>query len=56
MTLHDKDNRANLIRLVREPSGTLWVEVQARHNGVEVFTTLRIGQLWELIPRLAELT
>lgn len=57
MTLVDKDQRQNQVKLVREPhGGELYMEVQGRHNGVEVFFTLRIGQLWELLPRLATLT
>jgi hypothetical protein len=57
VTLTDKDNRANQLRLVRDPhTGDIWAEVQARHNGVEVFSALRLGQLWELLPRLAKLT
>lgn len=56
VTLADKDHKENLIRLVREPTkGEIYVEVGSRHNGVEVFTSLRIGQLWELLPRLAQL-
>jgi hypothetical protein len=54
--LPDRDHRENLARLVRMPDGELYMEVQARHNGTEVFTTLRLGRLWELVPRLATLT
>lgn len=57
MTLPDKDNRQNQVKLVREPhNGEIYAEVQGRHGGVEVFFTLRLGQLWELLPRLYKLT
>ena len=56
VTITDKDARQNRMVLVRDPTGEIWVEVQARHNSTEVFTTLRVGQLWELLPRLASLT
>jgi len=52
----DKDNRMNVARLVRDPRGEIYLEVQARHNSVEVNTLLRLGQTWELLPRLASLT
>lgn len=42
--------------LVRDSQGEIWAEVQARHNDTEVFTTLSLGQLWELLPKLAALT
>jgi hypothetical protein len=54
VSLPDKDNRQNVLRLVRA-NGEIWAEVQARHNGQEVYTAIRLGQLWELMPRLAEL-
>lgn len=57
VTLTDKDNRQNRCKLVREPhGGELYLEVQGRHGDVEVFFTLRLGQLWEVIPRVAALT
>lgn len=56
VTLVDREHRQNQMKLVRDPSGEIWAEVQTRHNGVEVFHTLKLGQLWELLPRLASLT
>lgn len=57
VTLPCKDNRQNQIKIVREPhGGELYMEVQGRHGGVEVFFTLRIGRLWEVLPRLATLS
>lgn len=56
VTLPDKEHRENLLRLVRDHEGVIWAEVQARHNGVEIFSTLKLGQLWEILPRLATLT
>jgi hypothetical protein len=56
ITIPDKDQRQNLVKLVKVPSGDIYLEVQARHNDVEVYTTLRLGALWELLPRLASLT
>lgn len=54
--LLDKDQRANRATLVRDGAGEIYLETQARHNDVEVYTLLRLGKLWELIPRLATLT
>lgn len=56
MTLPCKDNRLNVLKLVRDNEGVIWAEVQQRHNGVEVNATLRLGENWELIPRLVVLT
>jgi hypothetical protein len=54
--LVDKEHRQNQVRLVRDGEGVIWAEVQCRHNGVEVFSTLKLGQLWEILPRIARLT
>lgn len=55
LTLTDKEHRQNKLRLVRDHEGVIWAEVQARHNGTEVYTLLKLGQLWELLPRLMQL-
>lgn len=55
VTLVDKDHRENRVVLVRDGNGCLHMECSGRHNGVEVYTAFRLGQMWELLPRIAEL-
>lgn len=56
MTLPCRHNHLNILKLVRDNEGMIWAEVQQRHNGVEVNATLKLGEVWELIPRLIALT
>lgn len=56
VTLEDKDNRRNRVKLVRDPRGDIWIEVTAIHGTTEVYSALRVGALWEILPRLAQLT
>lgn len=56
VTLPCKENRPNVLRLVRDQHGVIWAESQARHDGVEVYSLFKLGQAWELIPRLVTLT
>jgi hypothetical protein len=53
--LQDLEHRENQVRLVRDGEGVIWAEVQCRHNGVEVFSTLKLGQNWQILPRLTSL-
>ena len=55
VTLPCRHNHLNILKLVRDNEGVIWAEVQQRHNGVEVNATLKLGEVWELIPRLASL-
>lgn len=47
----------NEVKLVRDPKGEIYMEVMQKHGGdTAVAALLRLGRLWELLPRLSELT
>lgn len=55
IVLHDKDARGHSIKLVRAHNGDIYAEVDALHNGHHVYSTLRLGASWEILPQLAGL-
>jgi hypothetical protein len=57
VTLVCMDQRRNRVVLVREPkTRDIYAEVTGIHGDTEVYTLLRLGPLWQLIPKLADLT
>jgi hypothetical protein len=52
VVLPDLDGRGHVLRLVRDDRGMIYAEVAAKHGGTQVFSMLRLGEAWELIPKL----
>ncbi len=55
VVLDDRDGRGHKLRLLRAANGDIYAEVEARHQGHIVYSTLRLGEVWELLPRVATL-
>jgi len=41
--LEDLDGRGHAARVLRDARGVIYLEVAAKHDGVQVFSTLRLG-------------
>lgn len=55
VVLRDRRGGPNQLRLVRQHDGQIWAEVCGYHGGRPIFSSLRLGEVWELIPKLSEL-
>lgn len=51
----DLDGKDNRLRLLRDRAHVFWAEVSARHNGSECTGRLKLGQSWQVVPKLAPL-
>jgi len=55
VVLPDLDGRGHVLRLLRDDTGMIYAEVAAKHDDTQVFSALRLGESWQLIPRLLPL-
>jgi hypothetical protein len=55
VVLQDKDGRGHSCRLLRHVNGEIFAEFTCKHAGTQIFSTMRLGEGWELWPKLAPL-
>lgn len=53
--LHDLDGRGHAIRALRSADGQIYIELSAKHDGVQVFSTLRLGDAPDVFRKLIPL-
>lgn len=53
--LHDLDGRGHNVRVLRASDGQIFLEVGAKHDGVQVFSTLRLGDAPQVFAKLIPL-
>jgi hypothetical protein len=53
--LHDLDGRGHEVRALRDTTGQIFIELAAKHDGVQVFSTLRLGDAAQVFAKLIPL-
>jgi hypothetical protein len=53
--LHDLDGRGHEVRVLRDTTGQIFLELAAKHGCVEVFSTLRLGDSSRVFSQLIPL-